>query len=164
MDVIGALGSGPFHNLQCCTDMKVVWNPSWRRSPKAESVEIVSCSVESEVLITPASVCHLKKWMLIYLHFRDTVGGELLRVCKPFYFTISKQCYLARMRALVNNCNHGFEFIIVRHLLFNKFSLRAFLSPSLVSNTLVKASNQIYACIILKDLSLLLIVNLWSTQ
>lgn len=61
------------------------------------------------------------------------MGGELLRVCKPFSFIIFKQCYLAGLRALVNNCNHGFEFVTVRHLLFNKFTLRAFVSPSLVS-------------------------------
>lgn len=73
------------------------------------------------------------------------MGGELLKVCKPFSFIIFKQCYLARLRALVNNCNHGLEFIIVRHLLFNKLALRAFVSPSLVSSTLVKAPDKIYA-------------------
>lgn len=77
-------------------------------------METVSSSVKSEVFndFFCLSLPFEEKGMLIYLHFRHIMGGNLLKVCKLFSFIIFKQCYLAEMRALFNNCNHGLEFII----------------------------------------------------
>lgn len=55
------------------------------------------------------------------------------------------------MRALVNNCNHGLEFTTVSHPLFDRFTLRTFVAPSLVSSTLVKVPDQIFASICVRD-------------
>lgn len=75
--------------------------------------------------MTSASVCRLKKKKRnsILPAIRDSVGGNLLKVCKLFSFIIFIQCYLAKMWVVVNNYNHGLEFIIISHLLFNKFTL-----------------------------------------
>lgn len=147
MAVIGAPGSASFHSLQFWGDMKEVWNIAilpGEESSRAVSVERANSSVKSEVQWLLPQFALWKNRNANLPAFRDTVGGNLLKVCKLFSFIIFIQCYLAKMRALVNNYNHGLEFIIVRHLLFNKFTLGAFVAPSLVSSTLVKVPDQIF--------------------